>query len=44
MPVGSESNEFTKPFVDGYVKRFNETPTYTADTYTAIVYTLRADH
>jgi branched-chain amino acid transport system substrate-binding protein len=36
-----EYNELTKAFVDdGYVKRFNETPEYTADTYTAIVYTL----
>jgi len=37
---GVEYNELTKPFVDGYVKRFGETPTYTADTYTGIVYTL----
>jgi branched-chain amino acid transport system substrate-binding protein len=38
---GVEYNELTKAFVDdGYVKRFNETPEYTADTYTAIVYTL----
>ncbi len=37
---GVEYNELTKPFVDTYVKRFNETPTYTADTYTAIVHTL----
>jgi branched-chain amino acid transport system substrate-binding protein len=37
---GVEYNELTKPFVDGYVKRFNETPPYTADTYTAIVYAL----
>ncbi len=37
---GVEYNELTKPFVDGYVKRFNETPTYTADTYSAIVYSL----
>ncbi len=37
---GAEYNELTKPFVDGYVKRFNETPTYTADTYATIVYTL----
>jgi branched-chain amino acid transport system substrate-binding protein len=34
---GVESTVLTKPFVDGYVKRFGETPTYTADTYTAIV-------
>jgi branched-chain amino acid transport system substrate-binding protein len=37
---GVEYNELTKPFVDGYVKKFNETPTYTADTYAAIVYSL----
>jgi branched-chain amino acid transport system substrate-binding protein len=37
---GVEYNELTKAFVDGYVKRFNETPEYTADTYTAIVHTL----
>jgi branched-chain amino acid transport system substrate-binding protein len=34
---GIESNERTKPFVDTYIKRFGETPTYTADTYTAIL-------
>jgi branched-chain amino acid transport system substrate-binding protein len=37
---GVEYNELTKPFVDGYVKRFGETPPYTADTYAAIKYTL----
>ncbi|MCX8117072.1 MAG: ABC transporter substrate-binding protein [Desulfobacterota bacterium] len=37
---GVEVNELTKPFVDTYVKRFGETPTYTADTYAAIVYGL----
>jgi branched-chain amino acid transport system substrate-binding protein len=37
---GVESNENTKTFVDGYIKRFGETPPYTADTYSAIVYTL----
>jgi branched-chain amino acid transport system substrate-binding protein len=37
---GVEYNELTKPFVDGYVKKFGETPTYTADTYAAIKYTL----
>jgi branched-chain amino acid transport system substrate-binding protein len=37
---GVEYNELTKPFVDGYVKRFGETPAYTADTYAAIVYGL----
>jgi branched-chain amino acid transport system substrate-binding protein len=33
-----EVNELTKPFVDTYVKRFGETPTYTADTYAVIIY------
>jgi branched-chain amino acid transport system substrate-binding protein len=37
---GVEANELTKPFVDTYVKRFGETPTYTADTYSVIVNTL----
>ncbi len=37
---GVESNELTKAFVDTYVKRFGETPTYTADTYAAIIYGL----
>jgi len=37
---GVEYNELTAPFVDTYVKRFNETPTYTSDTYSAIKYTL----
>jgi branched-chain amino acid transport system substrate-binding protein len=37
---GVEYNELTKPFVDTYIKRFGEVPTYTADTYAAIVYTL----
>jgi branched-chain amino acid transport system substrate-binding protein len=35
-----EVNELTKPFVDKYVKRFGETPTYTADTYSAIIYNI----
>jgi branched-chain amino acid transport system substrate-binding protein len=35
-----EVNELTKPFLDTYIKRFGETPTYTADTYAAIIYTL----
>ena len=35
-----ESNENTKAFVDGYVKRFGETPTYTSSTYDAIFYAL----
>jgi branched-chain amino acid transport system substrate-binding protein len=33
-------NELTKPFVDTYIKRFGEVPTYTADTYMQIVYNL----
>ncbi len=37
---GVESNELTKPFLETYVKRFGETPTYTADTYAAIIQTL----
>ena len=37
---GVETNPLTKPFVEGYYKRFGEVPTYTADTYTAIVYGL----
>jgi branched-chain amino acid transport system substrate-binding protein len=37
---GVEDNELTKPFVEGYFKRFKEVPTYTADTYTAIVFGL----
>jgi len=35
-----EVNELTKSFVDKYVKRFGETPTYTADTYGAIIYNI----
>jgi branched-chain amino acid transport system substrate-binding protein len=34
---GIEYNEMTKPFVEGYYKRFGEVPAYTADTHTAIV-------
>jgi branched-chain amino acid transport system substrate-binding protein len=37
---GVEANELTKPFVEAYIKRFGETPTYTAATYDAIVYGL----
>jgi branched-chain amino acid transport system substrate-binding protein len=37
---GVENNENTKAFVEGYVKRFGETPTYTAATYGAIMYGL----
>ena len=29
-------NETTQPFIEAYVKRYGETPTYTADTYAAI--------
>jgi branched-chain amino acid transport system substrate-binding protein len=32
-----EYNDLTKPFVDGYIKRFGEVPTYTADTHEAIL-------
>jgi len=35
-----EVNDLTKPFLDTYVKRFGEVPTYTADTYAAIIYSL----
>jgi branched-chain amino acid transport system substrate-binding protein len=37
---GVENNENTKAFVDAYVKKFGETPTYTAGTYDAIFYAL----
>jgi branched-chain amino acid transport system substrate-binding protein len=37
---GVEYNELTKTFLETYIKRFGETPTYTADTYSAITYTL----
>ncbi|MCJ7547872.1 MAG: ABC transporter substrate-binding protein [Deltaproteobacteria bacterium] len=37
---GHEYNELTKPFVEGYIKRFGEVPTYTADTYAVIFYNL----
>lgn len=33
---GVEYNELTKPFVEGYIKRFGETPTYTTGTYDAV--------
>jgi len=33
-------NELTMPFVNGYIAKFGEVPTYTADTYAAIVYGL----
>ncbi len=35
-----EVNELTKPFMDNYIKKFGESPTYTADTYAAIKYTI----
>jgi branched-chain amino acid transport system substrate-binding protein len=37
---GVESTEYTKAFVEGYYQRFHETPTYTSDTYNAIIHTL----
>ena len=37
---GVEYNELTPRFVNVYIKRFGETPTYTADTYAAIIYNL----
>jgi branched-chain amino acid transport system substrate-binding protein len=37
---GQEYNELTAPFVEGYFKRFGETPSYTADTYSVIINTL----
>ena len=33
---GVEINELTKPFVEGYIERFGETPAYNAGTYDAI--------
>jgi branched-chain amino acid transport system substrate-binding protein len=33
---GVEMNEFTIPFIEAYVKRFGEMPTYTAGTYESI--------
>ena len=37
---GAEYNELTKPFMDAYTKQFGEVPTYTADTYSAIIYAI----
>jgi branched-chain amino acid transport system substrate-binding protein len=37
---GVEYNELTAPFVNEYIKRYGEVPSYTADTYTAIVHGL----
>jgi branched-chain amino acid transport system substrate-binding protein len=38
---GVEDNELTRPFVEAYFKRFGKTPTYTSDTYSAIMYSLK---
>lgn len=37
---GVEQTKLTKPFVEKYIKEFKEDPTYTADTYAAILYGL----
>jgi len=37
---GVEYNDLTKPFMDAYTKKYDEAPTYTADTYSAIVYAI----
>ena len=37
---GVEYNELTAPFVNKYIKRFGEVPTYTVATYDAIIYNL----
>jgi branched-chain amino acid transport system substrate-binding protein len=37
---GVEQNEHTKAFVEGYIKRFGEMPTYTAGTHDAIKFAL----
>ncbi len=37
---GIEYNELTKSFMDEFIRRYNETPTYTADTFSAIKYGL----
>ena len=37
---GVEYNDLTEAFVEGYKKQYGEVPTYTADTYSAIVYSL----
>ena len=37
---GIKRNKLEKPFVEGYIERFGEVPTYTADTYAAIKYGL----
>jgi branched-chain amino acid transport system substrate-binding protein len=38
---GVEVNELTLRFVNAYIERFGETPTYTADTYSSIIYSLK---
>ena len=35
-----EVNELTRPFLDAYIKKFGEEPTYTADTYSAIKHSI----
>jgi branched-chain amino acid transport system substrate-binding protein len=37
---GVKRNKLEKHFVEGYIERFGEVPTYTADTYGAIMYAL----
>jgi branched-chain amino acid transport system substrate-binding protein len=37
---GVERNELEKPYVEGYIKKFGEMPTYTAGTGEAILYAL----
>jgi branched-chain amino acid transport system substrate-binding protein len=37
---GVEANENTKHFVEGYIKRFGQMPTYTSGTYDTIMYAL----
>lgn len=37
---GIAQNELTKPFLDAYIQKYHELPTYTAGTYDAILYTL----
>ena len=37
---GVEMNKLTKPFVDSFIHRFGELPTFTAESYSAIVNTL----
>jgi branched-chain amino acid transport system substrate-binding protein len=37
---GIEHNELTKPFMDTFIKRNHEMPTYTAETYAVIIFGL----